>query len=76
MNIIVTGRHLEVTPALKDYAEKKIARANCKGERSWNNVAPKRARSPTLRTICVPVSNSQAVESSTSSAATYTARAI
>ncbi len=26
MNIIVTGRHLEVTPALKDYAEKKIAR--------------------------------------------------
>jgi len=26
MNIIVTGRHLEVTPALRDYAEKKIAR--------------------------------------------------
>src|SRR4030042_5058523 len=26
MNIIVTGRHLEVTPALKSYAEKKIAR--------------------------------------------------
>lgn len=26
MNIIVTGRHLEVTPALKDYAEKKIMR--------------------------------------------------
>lgn len=26
MNIIVTGRHLEVTPALKDYAEKKIKR--------------------------------------------------
>lgn len=26
MKIIVTGRHIEVTPALKDYAEKKIAR--------------------------------------------------
>jgi putative sigma-54 modulation protein len=26
MNIIVTGRHLEVTPALKTYAEKKIQR--------------------------------------------------
>lgn len=26
MNIIVTGRHLEVTPALKTYAEKKITR--------------------------------------------------
>ena len=26
MNIIVTGRHLEITPALKDYAEKKISR--------------------------------------------------
>lgn len=26
MNIIVTGRHLEVTPALKDYAEKKVKR--------------------------------------------------
>ncbi len=26
MNIIVTGRHLEVTPALKSYAEKKIKR--------------------------------------------------
>jgi putative sigma-54 modulation protein len=26
MNIIVTGRHLEITPALKDYAEKKINR--------------------------------------------------
>ena len=26
MNIIVTGRHLEVTPALKDYSEKKIKR--------------------------------------------------
>ena len=26
MNIIVTGRHLEVTPALKNYAEKKIKR--------------------------------------------------
>ncbi|OGW38503.1 MAG: ribosomal subunit interface protein [Nitrospirae bacterium RBG_13_39_12] len=26
MNIIVTGRHLEVTPALKKYAEKKIRR--------------------------------------------------
>ncbi|MBM4144659.1 MAG: ribosome-associated translation inhibitor RaiA [Nitrospira sp.] len=26
MNIIVTGRHIEVTPALKSYAEKKIAR--------------------------------------------------
>jgi putative sigma-54 modulation protein len=24
MNIIVTGRHLEITPALRDYAEKKI----------------------------------------------------
>lgn len=24
MNIVVTGRHLEITPALKDYAEKKI----------------------------------------------------
>lgn len=26
MNIIVTGRHLEITPALKTYAEKKIQR--------------------------------------------------
>jgi putative sigma-54 modulation protein len=26
MNIIVTGRHIEVTPALKSYAEKKIER--------------------------------------------------
>jgi len=26
MNIVVTGRHLEITPALKDYAEKKIKR--------------------------------------------------
>ncbi len=26
MNIIVTGRHLEITPALKNYAEKKITR--------------------------------------------------
>lgn len=26
MNIIVTGRHLEITPALRDYAEKKIKR--------------------------------------------------
>lgn len=26
MNIIVTGRHLEITPALKSYAEKKIKR--------------------------------------------------
>jgi len=26
MNIIVTGRHIEVTPALKGYAEKKVAR--------------------------------------------------
>jgi putative sigma-54 modulation protein len=26
MKIIVTGRHIEVTPALKDYAEKKIVR--------------------------------------------------
>ena len=26
MNIIVTGRHLEITPALKTYAEKKIKR--------------------------------------------------
>jgi putative sigma-54 modulation protein len=26
MNIIVTGRHLDVTPALKNYAEKKIER--------------------------------------------------
>ena len=26
MNIIVTGRHIEVTPALKSYAEKKVAR--------------------------------------------------
>lgn len=26
MNIIVTGRHLEITPALKNYAEKKIKR--------------------------------------------------
>jgi putative sigma-54 modulation protein len=26
MNIIVTGRHLEITPALKTYAEKKISR--------------------------------------------------
>lgn len=26
MNIIVTGRHLEVTPALKDYAERKVTR--------------------------------------------------
>ncbi len=26
MNIIVTGRHLEVTPALRNYAEKKIKR--------------------------------------------------
>lgn len=26
MNVIVTGRHLEVTPALKDYAEKKVTR--------------------------------------------------
>ena len=26
MNIIVTGRHIEVTPALKDYAEKKISK--------------------------------------------------
>lgn len=28
MNIIVTGRHLEVTPALKSYAEKKLVRFN------------------------------------------------
>ena len=28
MNIIVTGRHIDVTPALKSYAEKKIARVN------------------------------------------------
>jgi putative sigma-54 modulation protein len=26
MNIIVTGRHVEITPALKTYAEKKISR--------------------------------------------------
>jgi putative sigma-54 modulation protein len=26
MKVIVTGRHIEVTPALKDYADKKIAR--------------------------------------------------
>jgi putative sigma-54 modulation protein len=26
MNIVVTGRHLEITPALKNYAEKKIKR--------------------------------------------------
>jgi putative sigma-54 modulation protein len=26
MNIIVTGRHIEVTPALKDYSERKISR--------------------------------------------------
>ena len=35
---------------------------------------PKRAMSPTLRTICVPVSTSQAVHISTSSAETYAAR--
>ncbi|MEW6161995.1 MAG: ribosome-associated translation inhibitor RaiA [Nitrospirota bacterium] len=28
MNIIVTGRHLEITPALKKYAEKKIKKFN------------------------------------------------
>jgi putative sigma-54 modulation protein len=28
MNIIVTGRHIDITPALKSYAEKKIARVN------------------------------------------------
>jgi len=28
MNIIVTGRHLEVTPALKSYVEKKVKRFN------------------------------------------------
>jgi len=28
MNIIVTGRHLEVTPALKNYVEKKVKRFN------------------------------------------------
>lgn len=28
MNIIVTGRHLDVTPALKDYVEKKVGRVN------------------------------------------------
>ncbi|MEW6571720.1 MAG: ribosome-associated translation inhibitor RaiA [Nitrospirota bacterium] len=28
MNIIVTGRHIEITPALKNYAEKKIKRIN------------------------------------------------
>ena len=28
MNIIVTGRHLEITPALKNYVEKKIKRFN------------------------------------------------
>src|SRR4030065_2305568 len=28
MNIIVTGRHLEVTPALKKYAEEKIKKFN------------------------------------------------
>ena len=26
MNIIVTGRHLDITPALRTYAEKKIKR--------------------------------------------------
>jgi putative sigma-54 modulation protein len=28
MNIIVTGRHIDITPALKSYAEKKITRVN------------------------------------------------
>ncbi len=28
MNIILTGRHLEVTPALKNYVEKKVKRFN------------------------------------------------
>lgn len=28
MNIIVTGRHLEITPTLKNYAEKKIKKFN------------------------------------------------
>ena len=28
MNIIVTGRHLEITPALKNYVEKKVKRIN------------------------------------------------
>ena len=28
MNIIVTGRHIDITPALKAYAEKKIMRVN------------------------------------------------
>lgn len=34
MNIIVTGRNLEITPALRDYAEKKIA----KFERYLSNI--------------------------------------
>ncbi len=56
-------------------AEKNTTNANCRGARIWNRIVPKRARSPTSRTNCVPVSTSQAVLISTSRASPYAARA-
>ena len=58
------------TPLAANSAEKKNASANCSGARIWNSIAPKRAMSPTLRTICVPVNSSQAVHISTNKAET------
>ena len=49
-------------------AEKKAARANCRGTRIWNTAAPNRAKSPTSRTNCVPVNTSHAVLINTNSA--------
>ncbi len=49
-------------------AEKNTASASCSGARIWNRIVPKRARSPTSRTNCVPVSTSQAVLISTNKA--------
>ncbi len=50
-------------------AEKKTAKANCSGARIWKTMPANCARSLTSRTICVPVSTSQAVQIKSSRAA-------
>ena len=51
-------------------AEKKIATTSCSGARIWNNMPPNRAKSPTSRTTCVPVTISHAMVISPSMART------
>ncbi len=55
-------RSFSCATALADKsAEKNKATASWSGARTWNKLMPKRAKSPTSRINCVPVSTSQAV---------------